>query len=340
MESQTQSGTDSSSSQSSAPSNTPASSPASTPSSGQSSTPMQSSGPTGVDRLKQASATQSQQSSAPEAAQLNEVAAGWSPNYKFSVMKQEHEIPEMYRQLIKDEATEKEIKDLFEKSHGLEYVKPKYLEMKDKYSAIEKTHGELVSGLQELSGFAQKGDFKSFFQALNIPKEKLYQYISDELSFEELPQDQRQQIEGQRQLEQRAMMLEKQNQQYVQQFQDSQVSAKAEQLDGILGVDSIKSVVDSFDARMGTPGAFRNEVIRRGLLAYHQSGQDISPQQAISEVLQLVGMPTQQQQVAPPQATLPQGPPPVIPHVAGRSSSPTKKVARSTQDLRRIYNEL
>src|SRR5688572_23823320 len=60
------------------------------------------------------------------AAQTGDLAAQtqqYTPNFKFKVLDKEHEIEERFRKLIKDADSEKMIRELHEKSFGIEAIK-------------------------------------------------------------------------------------------------------------------------------------------------------------------------------------------------------------------------
>ena len=135
--------------------------------------------------------------------------------------------------------------------------------------------------------------------------------------------------------------LEMQNQQLTQNFQTFAVQQRENELTSILSRPDISEVVNSFDQRAGQPGAFRAEVIKRGQFYAYQSNQDVPPQQLVDELVSLVGMPQGTQQSAPTQ-TQPQAqaPKPVLPNVAGKGTSPVKRIAKSTDDLRQLAAQM
>jgi hypothetical protein len=63
-----------------------------------------------------------------------------------------------------------------------------------------------------LGAYVKKGDFRTFFQALNIPKDKIIQYAIEELKYQELSPEQRQQVDLQRQQQTEFEMAQTQNQ--------------------------------------------------------------------------------------------------------------------------------
>jgi len=116
------------------------------------------------------------------------------------------------------------------------------------------------------------------------------------------------------------------------------------ELDRHIASDQIQGVANGFDQRAGKPGAFREEVVRRGVYAFNSTGKDISVQEAVSEVIGLYG----NNEMAPQPAPIENGEPvviqqqpvviqkkPTIPRVRAGGHSPARKLPRSIDDLKR-----
>jgi hypothetical protein len=270
----------------------------------------------------------------------------YEPNYKLKVMDQEKEIPEKFRQLMQDAETEKEVREIFEKAYGLEFAKPKHEALQQTFAKVQSEHNYLLGSIQDLREAYTRGDLDTFFQKLQIPKERILQYALDKVNYEQLPPDQKQLLDSRRNAEIQAMQLQKQNQTLQQQIQTQTVQARQYALESELAGPELKSMVDSFDQRFGRPGAFRNEVINRGQLAWFQSqGKvDLTPRQAVQEVIRLYGLDQQQAAAAPVTPPESGGARPrvsTIPNVgSGRSASPLKQKPRSIEDLKKLAAEM
>lgn len=270
----------------------------------------------------------------------------YTPNYKFKFRspldpsrQEEREFDEWARPLIKDADTEKRFREIYEKACGLDYVKPNYMKMRENLDTLKKEHTEITQSLQRLGSFLHEGDYDSFFKTLEIPDEKIFQYVLDKLNYQQLPPEQRQAHDQASTLKQRAYELELQNQQLQQAYQQTQVQARTASLDSALDRPDVKTVAEAFDARVGKPGAFRDEVILRGQLAWQTRGVDLTPEQAVKEVLALAGGSVAPAQSPQPQAQAQQRPP-VIPNISGKGSSPARRAPRSIEDLKKLANEL
>ena len=109
------------------------------------------------------------------------------------------------------------------------------------------------------------------------------------------------------------------------------------QLDSVLNKPEVKQVADAFDARMGKPGSFYDEVRQVGITEHKLTGRNISPEEAVGKLLRLVGT-TIPQSAAPSGASTQSSAPPVIPNVQGKNSSPVKRVFTSTDEMRKFNN--
>jgi hypothetical protein len=242
------------------------------------------------------------------------------------------------RGAIKDAETEKKVKELYEKAYGLDLVKPRFHETREKYQTLESSVKAVMT--------AKEKDLDKFFKLVDLPEEKLLKYVWDKLQYQQLPDDQRQLIERERTAREQAEALEQKYQQAQEMLAHQTVQARTVELRSVLSRPEITTVAQAFDARVGQPGAFEAEVIKRGQLAYYTTGQDIPADQAVQEVLSILGHQAQAPQAQatpaqPPQQQAPQAreKPPVIPAVSGRTTSPAFKAPESIEDLKRLARQ-
>lgn len=270
-------------------------------------------------------------------------APSFQPNFKFKVHDEEKEIDEMFRGLIKDQDTEKKIRELHEKAYGLDVQKPKYERMKQEFQEVSTKYGNIDKSLKQLSSYVQAGDLGSFFQATQIPKQMIFEYVKKELELMEASPEQRAEVERVQAERRRLYNLEQENQDLKTRFETESQSARVMELTTALASPVVSSVAQSFDAKMGS-GAFKMEVIKHGLAVSQTTGETISVQQAVQETVekwkQFFGE-TQQASTpgASPMETASQAqaaPKPTLPNVSGRSASPLKAGPRSIDDLKKI----
>jgi hypothetical protein len=331
---------------------TPSTSPAveSTPGAGESQTPSFTPG-----QAPEVNKTGSQAPVVPAAGAQGVVPPVYTPNFKFKVLDKEHEIDPLFQQLIKDADTEKKIKELHEKAFGLDSVKVDRQMLKEKiekhYEPLVQKHQGMIKSIAQIDKMVETGDYDNFFSALEIPEQKILEWAVKKAQLMSLtPQEQaayNQQVQERNQLYQ----LQHQNAETQEQLFQMQVQARTAQLSQELSKPEILNAVTAFDTRAGMQGAFQNEVIKRGQF-YALQGKDISVEQAVKEVLALVGHVVQpgagsQQPVGngagqggqAPQQQTPAQKPPVIPNVGGQGTSPAKRVVRSLDDIRALAKQ-
>jgi hypothetical protein len=321
----------------------------------------------------QGSAIESQQASpesasSTEGASLNQVvssqggaseggleAAQYTPNFKFKYTDSskdetfEREFDDFVRGAIKDKDSEAKVRELYEKAYGLDYVKPKLNQTREQFRTLQTEHTELNQGLNELSQMLQRGDLENFFGALKIPQDKVFQYVLDKLNYAQLPPEQKRAYDEQNAMQSRAVMQERMMSQMQEQIQTQATQARTFELETAVSSPQVKTIADTYDARVGQPGAFKAEIIRRGQLAYYTTGEDIPVAQALNDtvtyVSRLLGMPGQADQSTTGaqgfQAAQSQSArPPVIPNLgSGRNVSTVAKQVRTLSDIESVYNE-
>lgn len=287
----------------------------------------------------QTSAGQTQQTETPS----------WSPNYRFKVMEKEHEIAEWLRPVIKDAETEKLARELHEKAMGLDVVKPRFQEMRDQFKTTKAQLDQYTAGVNELRQLYARGDFESFFKKLQIPEEKVLQWVVEKARYNQLPPEQRQVLDQKRAAEERAYSLEREQALLKQQAEESSQKALQLSLHVALEKPDVKAFATEFNARAANPQAFWNAVVQQGELAWYQSQgkQVLPPEEAIKRVMdQYQGLvkPTEAPvipvQGIPAPATPAAAPvkkTPTLPNVAGRSATAVSKAKPKTiDDLKKL----
>jgi len=274
-------------------------------------------------------------------------AAPYTPNFKFKAADKEQEFDDFVRGAIKSPEQEKKLRELYEKAYGLDHVKAERERFRTDYRNVNDQYSSLNKGLDHLSTMLKNKDYHGFFKALELPEQDVLQYALSRVQYKEMPPEQRQALDSQYEAQQKLAYLEQANQELVTGYQSQMVQQRTSELDGYIGRPEVAQVASDFDARVGKPGAFRDEVIRRG--QYYASlpeSQDITVEQAVREIMGLVGFNNTQAQngaqaseqnmeESTPAPTM-QNQKPVIPNIKGRGTSPVKKVARSIEDLRNM----
>jgi hypothetical protein len=313
--------------------------------------------PTGLDKL--ASKAKEVIEKGVETPVLEGKPAPFTPNLKFKVMDKEHEIPKEFQGMIKDEKSEKMVRELHEKALGLDIVKQKFNETREEKNSLIAENTEIKRSIDGLRTVVQ-GAIKSgnllklddFFSKLQIPEEVIMKYALQKVQFAELPPEQRQILEANMSAEKRAEMLQAQYEDSQSQVATQAQEMKAQMLEHTLAREDIRAVAQDWDTKVGKPGSFKALVAQVGHLAWLQSDGkvDLTPEQAVQEVMRGYGLqaPTA---AAPGNATPAPGTPApaqkrviqrttnTIPNVQGRSSSPLKAKPKSIDDLKKLYKE-
>lgn len=274
--------------------------------------------------------------------------AAYTPNFKFKVKDKELEFDDFLKPIIKTKDLETKARELYEKAHGLDEVKTAREAFKTQAEEWKGKFTQVEQSLHTLGTYVKKGDFRTFFQALNIPKDKIIQYAIEELKYQELPPEQRAAIEQQREREIAFEQAGTQNQQLQQQMSQLVQQQATFELNQELARPEIATAITAYDTRLGQAGAFKAEVIRRG--QYYEAVHKISPpaSQLVTEILSLIGVQAQAQQgtqasstATPSQVAHNQQQKPVISSFAGGGAkSPTRKVPSSIEDLRKMRQNL
>lgn len=262
------------------------------------------------------------------------------PNMKFKVMDKEHEIDAFLKDVIKDKETEDKVRDLYQKALGLEFTKARHETLQAQYNNFE-------SGFKNLNAMAQdKGKFKEFLDFWKIPKENLYEHVASLLRYEDLPPEQKAAEDRKLELETRTRQVELHNQQLQQERQNFLIDNRQRELDTAISRADIAEIAQEYDARVGKPGAFKQEVIRRGKLAAYETRTDIPVDQALHEVMTSLGYVSTGD--AQPQAGAPlpivasvaQKKLPVLPNVGGGGASPVNRPIKSLSEMRALGKQM
>jgi hypothetical protein len=279
----------------------------------------------------------------------------FQPNFKFSTYGKEHEVPESFRQLIKDAETEKQVKEIFEKAYGLDGMKPKYQKLQERAQNFEKTINEEYQPLRghfdQLNKYISNDDFDSLFEVAQIPLEKLQKWMYQKLTAAELPPEQRAVYDREAELRKRSYALEAENQSLKAKVEaeneakfELQTQTIGQELESALSQPEVKSLADAYQAKTGK--SLREVVITFARAKELETGVVTPVSEAVEAVLGLVGAglnpsASQQKQAAPaaPQVTAQQKPP-VIPNLTGKSTSPTVSKIKSVEDIKKRRDSL
>lgn len=277
--------------------------------------------------------------SAPESSATAAEAPAWTPNYKVKAYDSEYEIPENFRSYINQE-NEKNFKEVFERSFAFDTIKQKYKDAHTKYQDVNGKYDTVSKNLDRLSKYVENGDFDSFFSSIKIPEQAIQSWIYNKLQLQDLPQEQRQLYTKNSEYQRELLSMQEQYEEMqakVQQFESYQqqqaLQQRVSELDSVVNSPDYSQLAQSYDARVGQPGAFKNEVILRAAAVANATGKDLSPAEAVQEFAKLVAWNNQN---GAPAATSKTAGRPTIPSVSGKASSPVAPQVKSIEDLKKL----
>ena len=276
-----------------------------------------------------------------EAVQAQAAPAAYTPSLKFKVHGKEQEFDKFLHGVVKDAETEKKVRELYEKAYGLDHVKPKYQEAQGRIQQMEKQFAPLVQVAQELNSALKKGDIDTVIEKLGLRDEDIYKWVHTRLQEKQLPPDQQAALAQSRQLQRQQEMLNSQVQEQQSLYEQQMVASRERELTMALSIPEYASVAATYDAQFGQ-GAFRNEIISRGVVA-NQMGQDPSPLELVQQVsgvfgkLLSPGQANAQAQVTQNAQTETQTvvrKTPTLPNISGNGTTAAKKPMRSIDDIK------
>lgn len=277
----------------------------------------------------------------PAAPAASELPA-FTPNFKFKVDEEEKEIDELFRGIIKDADTEKKVRELHEKALGLDLHKTRHEKLKTQFQEVNSKYTNIDKSLKQLSRFVQNGDLGSFFDAINIPEHMVFQFVKQKLTQMEAPPEQRAEMQRAESERRQFIQLQQENEELQQRFSTETTQARGLELDTALASPVVTTIASQMDAKLGK-GAFKREVINRGIVAYQTTGVEIPVHQAVQEAVAYWSPMFGQSPQAPPAPAAiqaapqePAQPPPTMPNVSGRATSPIKTGPRSIADLKKL----
>lgn len=275
--------------------------------------------------------------------------AAYVLNKKFKVLDKEQEFDDFIASHIKDADSEKKVRELYEKAYGLDHVKAERAQERAAREKSENNLNNLIREIQDVSTHARNKDFGRMLKELQIKKEDLAAWLVQqhevETNLSTLPEPVRKAYNEFGTLKEQNEALARKVEALESGSQDSAVQARATELKSSLQAPDVAKFVTEFDARVGKPGAFEDQVMRYGYSEWQLHKRDVSAKEAVDEVLKFLGHSIQAASpaatpnesatprpvvITPPKAT-------VIPNVgAGTSAASTMKRPTSIDDLRKM----
>lgn len=265
-------------------------------------------------------------------------APAYVPNTKFKVMGQEKAFDDFLMPVIKDPDTEKKIRELYERSYGLDSVKGDREQLRAKLQEIEPSYKELTTHLGRAQKAIETDDFDTLEESLGVNEKTVLKWAHHIMKRHEMPEDQKRLYAQSRESQRRLEQLEAEKEQWVQQQGSYATQQKEAELGSVMSRPDVSQAVQQFDNGMGYAGAFREAVINYGK-AHEVAGRDLSAEEAVEGVLKqlrvvnpnfgVLGGQTNPNIVTPSNKA-------TLPNIKGTGTSPVKQKIKSLDDLRKL----
>jgi hypothetical protein len=271
----------------------------------------------------------------------------YTPNYDFKVYDKTHQFPEWARPVVKDKASEDQIRDVFSRAYGLDGLKSKYEKSKSeltRYADVESKFNTQTSQLKNILALRDT-DMGGFLQSIGLTDDMLHQHYQMQMKAKEDPQFAAQYNQG---LEAKRNHLRATQEQETMRGQMDSLRQEKEQIqyerhinhfDSALNQSHVSTFASQFDSQSGREGAFKDEAVELGNYIFMKEQRNAPPQEVFQMLMSKYGgfiRPTQpaevpQQMAAKSQAT--------IPNTGGGSGvSATKARFKSIDDIKKHYD--
>lgn len=268
----------------------------------------------------------------------------FTPNFKFKAFDKEYEIEEGLRPLITDSDKEKAIRKLHEKAYALDPMKENLNKVRTEFDGYKQSIEPKIKNFDFLNKIVQNKDWDTFFTKVGVPEQEIFDWVSKRIDLMQAGPQQQAEYQRQMAIREQSYMQESQLAQYQNMYQQQAVQTRTMQLDSLLNRPDVSKYASSWDEKTGSVGAFRQLVIDEAANNFHQTGRDMSTEEAINHVINRFGKvisvntaPEIQAQPGSPQAPKQV---PIIPAIGGKGTSPVKKVPRSLDDLKAMAKDL
>jgi len=264
-----------------------------------------------------------------------QAAAEYVPNLKYKVLDEEREIDHpLFKQMVKDADTEKQVREIFEKAAGLDIYKNKYSTLDTEHKRIAQEYGEVQEAVEQLKVY-WANDKEKFFESMGIDPKQVYAWVQEKIKYLDLPQEQKELYDRERATRLRNVEIEQQHARYEAAIQKQQLQARSFELDQGIANPQVSQVAKTYDEIYGQ-GSFRQEVIKHGALEYQLRGQDVPVGEALSAVFAKAKALTDRLS----SGAAPKVEPKVIPTVRAGAGSPAKKRITSIDELKKLAESM
>jgi hypothetical protein len=252
----------------------------------------------------------------------------WQASYDYNYGGKTHEIPEMYRSIIKDQESLTQVRQLFEKVNGFEEYKPMIADFRKKLSEYEPT----ISKLAEAAQFLGDKQYDDFIERMGLSPDQIKDLAIHIINREKMSPEQKAVMEEKRRYQLENSKLQSENKSYQERLHHEMVTATDYQIDRELEKPEVSQMVAKYEARQGA-GAFKQLVLQTGSAMFTQTGNNPTPDQVVSQIRKMFGpfLSDSAETIVAAKKVLK-----TIPNVGGGSSAPANSRVSSLDDIRKL----
>jgi len=285
-----------------------------------------------------------EEQASPEAGSEEEVAE-YTPNYSYKVKDEEFEFDEFLRGGLTSTDQEEALRELYTKSRGLDGYKDKLVTKEQEYNELMKEAGTYVDGFKTLKQHVdhanQTGDFREVGKALGLSEDKLLEYAYGLAKESELPEDQKDLLNQNRQLQDQLKSVENRMSGYESQKLQNERVEEAKYIKGV--IENAPNGPDVWNAMMDNSRDMMKEFY---WLGGDMTDAGLNPQveDVVNKLIQnnmgLVELKRLREQQQQPQVQQDIGQKPTLPTVKGNNTAAVVKEISSIDDIKRAHANL
>lgn len=269
----------------------------------------------------------------------------YTPNFKFKSLGEEKEFDEFIRGAIKDVETEKKVRELYERSHGVDFIKKQRDHIRTELQSTKSKWAPVEAEMKQAAFYLQQNDLFKFAEMFGITEQKLVESVEQRLKYYQMSPEQRAVYDQRRQAMDQNFQLQNEN----VSTQDTLLNQQAEMvemgLQMMMTSPDMQSMGSQYDSRAGKPGSFQEAVLKMGDYLTRTSGRFVPVHEAAKEVIKMAALQAHPQAAAPnqvPPAPQVVSPPqkPTITSIQAKPVSPVKAKVRNLDDLRKLQKEM
>ena len=268
-----------------------------------------------------------------------EVSEEYKPNFTYRVRDEEREFDDKLKPFIKSKEDEDYFRDLVTKAEGIEHYKSKITEFETTKTNLEMTNKEMAEAFSNMKRLKDGGRVDELFEVLGISDDAVIDYALKLAEESDLPPEQRQAKETQREYERRLATLDERETQ-TRMYEEARLAEmRLQEANSRLNTLITSEEGSLIRERMEDHGLNIVEEIRQyGLNQWSTTGKDPSIEDAYSYVVGKYGFLGNIGKQQNKTEELPIIKKKVLPTVSGGSTSevPVESAIRSFEQLRKL----